>query len=137
GVPLAVTVLRGQQALQFQVPAVAADDRYLRDISIDPHESLISELGIFGKTLNPTLALGIGLRSTTGVYVVATTAGGDDGSAGLAPGDVIAALNGTPILNMQHLRTAIRGVIGSKPVVVQIERHGRFLYTEPDFQDRQ
>jgi hypothetical protein len=49
---------------------------------------------------------------------------------------VIASLNGTPILNMQHLRTAIRGVIGSKPVVLQIERHGRFLYTEPDFQAR-
>jgi S1-C subfamily serine protease len=68
---------------------------------------------------------------------VATTAGVDDNGAGLAPGDVIASLNGTPILNMQHLRTAIRGVIGSKPVVLQIERHGRFLYTEPDFQDRQ
>jgi serine protease Do len=54
-VPLAVTVLRGQQTLQFQVPAVASDDRYLRDISIDPHESLIPELGIFGKILNPTL----------------------------------------------------------------------------------
>ena len=70
-------------------------------LSIDPHESLISELGIFGKTLNPTLALGIGLRSDTGVYVVATTAGDDDDGAGLAPGDVIASLNGMPILNIR------------------------------------
>ena len=136
-VPLAVTVLRGQETLHFQVAAVEVDDRDFRDASIDPHESLISELGIFGKSLNSTLTLGIGLRSDTGVYVVATTAGVDDNGAGLAPGDVIASLNGTPILNMQHLRTAIRGVIGSKPVVLQIERHGRFLYTEPDFQDRQ
>ena len=136
GVPLAVTVLRGQQALQFQVPAVAADDRYLRDISIDPHESLISELGIFGKTLNPTLTLGIGLRSDTGVYVVATTAKDDDGSAGLASGDVITSLNGMLILNIQELRKATREVIGRKPVIMQIERHGRFLYIEPDFEDR-
>ena len=136
-VPLAVTVLRGQQTLQFQVPAVAVDDRDYRDTSIDPHESLISELGIFGKTLNPTLALGIGLRSDTGVYVVATTAGDDDDGAGLAPGDVIASLNGMPILNIQELRKATREVIGRKPVVLQIERHGRFLYIEPDFEDRQ
>ena len=135
-VPVAVTVLRGQQTLQFQVPAVAADDRDYRDASIDPNESLISELGIFGKTLNSTLALGIGLRSNTGVYVVATTAGDDDDSAGLAPGDVIASLNGMPILNIQELRKAAREVIGRKPVVLQIERHGRFLYIEPDFEDR-
>ena len=135
-VPVAVTVLRGQQTLQFQVPAVAVDDRDYRDTSIDPHESLISELGIFGKTLNPTLALGIGLRSNTGVYVVATTAGDDDDGAGLAPGDVIASLNGMPILNIQELRKATREVIGRKPVVLQIERHGRFLYIERDFEDR-
>jgi S1-C subfamily serine protease len=67
---------------------------------------------------------------------VATTAGDDNNGAGLAPGDVIASLNGTPILNMQHLRTAIREVTGRKPVVMQIERHGRFFYIEPDFEDR-
>ena len=135
-VPLAVTVLRGQQFLQFQVPAVAADDRYYKDISIDPQESLISELSIFGKTLNPTLALGIGLRSNTGVYVVATTGGDDDDGVGLAFGDVIASLNGMPILNIQELRKAARDAMGRKPVVMQIERHGRFLYIERDFEDR-
>ena len=109
----------------------------MRDISIDPHESLISELGIFGKTLNRTLTLGIGLRSDTGVYVVATTAGDDDGGAGLASGDVITSLNGMPILKCQHLREATREVMGRKPVIMEIERHGRFLYIEPDFEDRQ
>ena len=129
-------MLRGQQTLEFQVPAVAADDRYYRDTSIDPHESLIPELGIFGKTVTPTVAFGIGLRSNTGVYVVATTAGDDDHGAGLATGDVIASLNGMPILNIQELRKATREVIGRKPVVMQIERRGRFLYIEPDFEDR-
>ena len=85
-VPLAVTVLRGEQTLQFQVPAVASDDRDMRDIAIDPHESLIPELGIFGKTINSMLALRSGLRSNTGVYVVATTAGYEDSGTGLALG---------------------------------------------------
>ena len=62
---------------------------------------------------------------------MATTAGDEDG-AGLAPGDLIASLNGIQILNIQELRKATREVIGRKPVVMQIERHGRFLYIEPD-----
>ncbi|SPF53888.1 hypothetical protein SBA4_5900002 [Candidatus Sulfopaludibacter sp. SbA4] len=49
---------------------------------------------------------------------------------------MIASLNGMPILNIQELRKATREVIGRKPVVMQIERHGRFLYIEPDFEDR-
>jgi S1-C subfamily serine protease len=67
---------------------------------------------------------------------VGNTAGDDGGGAGLAPGDVIASLNGMPILNVQELRKATREVIGRKPVVMQIERHGRFLYLDPDFEDR-
>ena len=134
-VPLAVTVLRGQQTLEFQVPAVSADDRYYSETSIDPHESLIRELGIFGKALNSTLALGLGLRSRTGVYVAATSAGDDDDRAGLAPGDVIASLNGTPILTLMGLRKAVQEVQGVKPLVLQVERHGRYVYIERDFED--
>jgi hypothetical protein len=67
---------------------------------------------------------------------VATTAGDDDGGAGLASGDVITSLNGMPILNVRHLREATREVMGRKPVIMEIERHGRFLYIEPDFEDR-
>jgi len=134
-VPLAVTVLRGQQTLHFQVPAVAADDQFYKETSIDPLESLIPELGIFGKTLNATLAVGFGLRSRTGVYVAATTAGEDVYSAGLTPGDVIASLNGATILNIQKLRAAILDVKGLKPLVMQVERHGRYLYIERDLED--
>ena len=135
-VPVDVTVLRGQETLHFQVPAVAADDHFYKDTSIDPHESLISELGIFGKTLNATLVVGMGLRSTSGVYVVATTAGDDDIGAGLAPGDVISSLNGAPILNVAELRKATQELMGRNPVVMRVERHGRFLYIEPDFENR-
>jgi serine protease Do len=135
-VPVAVTVLRGQQTVQFQVPAVPADDQYYRDISIDPHESLIPELGIFGKTVNSTLALWSGLRSDKGIYVVATTAGNEDSGTGLAPGDVIASMNSMPILSMQELRGAIHELTPDKPAVLQIERHGQYLYIERELEQR-
>jgi serine protease Do len=133
--PLAVTVLRGQQTLDFQVPAVAADDRLYKETAIDPHESLIRELGIFGKTLNPTLSAVLGVRSRTGVYVAATTSGDDDDTAGLTPGDVIASVNGTSVVSLPELRTAIQELKGVKPLVMQVERHGRYLYIERDLDD--
>ena len=40
-VPVAVTALRGEETLQFQVPAVAVND-VITHSSIDPHESLVS-----------------------------------------------------------------------------------------------
>jgi len=135
-VPVAVTALRGDQTLQFQVPAVSVNDQDYRDISIDPIESLIPEFGIFGKTVNSALTLRSGLRSKTGIYVFATTAGTGDSGTGLAPGDVITSLNGTAVASMQDLRGAIQGLTGSKPAVVQIERNGCFLYLEREVEKR-
>jgi serine protease Do len=129
-VPVSITVLRGRETLQFQVPAVSADDQEDRSTSADLLESLVPELGIFGKTINSTLALLNSLRSTTGVYVVATTAGKEDAGIGLARGDVIASLNGSPIRSIEQLRTAIHELTADKPEVFQIERNGLFVYVE-------
>jgi len=135
-IPVDVTVLRGRQTIQFHVPPVEADDQAYKDLSIDPRESLISELGVFGKTVNSTLALLNGLRSKTGIYVFATTASNEHSGPGLAIGDVIVSLNGTPIQDVQELRGAIHDVTDSKPAVVQIERSGHFLYIEREMEER-
>jgi serine protease Do len=128
--PVAVTVLRGGQTLQFQVQAVPIDDQDLNDTSIDPHDSPISEMGIFGKTVSSLFALRNGLRSKTGVYVLATTTGNDNSASGLAAGDVVTSLNGIPILGVQELRDAIYTLADGKPAVFQIERRGVFVYLE-------
>jgi len=134
--PVEVTALRGDQALQFQVPAVPVDDQIYKDTSIDPHRSMIPELGIFGKTVNPTLALGYGLRSSTGVYVVARTAQNEESSMALEPGDVITSLNGAPVQTMRELCTAIRELTGGKLAVLQVERHGQYLYIERELEEQ-
>jgi serine protease Do len=133
-VPVAVTVLRGQQTLDFRVPAVAVDDQVYKETSIDSRQSLIPELGIFGETINSILADRIGLRSNRGIYVFAISAGNEDSSAGLAPGDVIAAVNGTAILSVQDLRHAMHEP-SRTPLVLQIERHSRFVYIERELEE--
>ena len=61
-VPVAVTALRGEETLQFQVPAIAVDDHVNADAATNPHESLVSELRIFGKNINAALAVRNGFR---------------------------------------------------------------------------
>jgi S1-C subfamily serine protease len=131
-IPVAVAALRGDQTLQFQVPTFSLEDQDYRDITIDPIESLIPELGIFGTTVNSVVSRRNGLRSKTGIYIVAATAGTGASAAGLAPGDVITSLNGTAVVSMQELRGAIKELTSGKPAVVQIERNGLFLYLEQD-----
>ena len=136
-VPVAVAVLRGQQALQFQVPAIAVDDRDYRDISVDPQESLVPEFGIFGKSISSMLALASMLRSDEGIYVMATTAGNEISDTALLAGDVIVSLNSVPVHSVEELRAAIHDVIPGKPAVLQIERAGQFLYVEREVEDQQ
>jgi S1-C subfamily serine protease len=57
--------------------------------------------------VNSRLAVRNGLRSNTGIYAFATAAGNEESGTGLAPGDVIASVNGKPIISMQELRAAI------------------------------
>ena len=137
-VPVEVTVLRGNRPLQFHVPAVMSDDHIYRDLSIDPIESFIPELGVFGKNVSSTLAIRSSVRSDTGVYVIATTSGNPDSAAELAPGDVIASLNGKPLQSIEDLRDRLRDSSGG-PAVLQIERIGQFIYVEhePDKRPRE
>jgi serine protease Do len=135
-VPVAVTALRGDQTLQFQVPAVTADDQYFKDLSIDPLESFIPELGIFGKSISSAPILRNSVRSDIGIYVVARTSGNDDPGTELAPGDVIASLNGTPLRSVQELRRALQELAGDKPAILQIERIGQFIYIEREVDRR-
>ena len=108
------------------------DDQDYRSLSNDPIESLIPELGIFAKAVNSTVTLRNDLRSKTGIYVFAATAGTKESGTGLAPGDVITSFNGRPVVSMQELRGAITELASGKPAVVQIERNGLFLYLEQD-----
>jgi hypothetical protein len=49
---------------------------------------------------------------------------------------VIASLNGITILSMPDLRAAIHELKDGKPAVLQIERHGQFLYIEWDVEQQ-
>jgi S1-C subfamily serine protease len=69
------------------------------------------------------------LRVPSGVVVVSTMAGAIDvRDGGLAEGDIIYAVNRTPVKELSELRAAVDALKQSDPVVLQIERHGELMY---------
>ena len=123
-------VLRGDQPATVMVSvAERADPLSAAALLSDPRENVVPRLGILAATIDPKLAGALPLRSRSGVVVASASSGAlDDDNGGLAPGDVIHAVNGQWISDLAALRSAVDGLEPGAPVVLQIERRGALMY---------
>ncbi|HJZ75702.1 MAG TPA: trypsin-like peptidase domain-containing protein [Vicinamibacterales bacterium] len=97
---------------------------------IDPRRSLVPQLGILGVDLTAeTAGMTTALRTPSGVIVVGRTPDtSDSADTGLAAGDTIYAINGTPVASVAELRAAAGALAPHRPVVLQIERNGQIVF---------
>jgi len=126
-----VEVLRGAKTVAAMVPVGERIDPLSQAAAVaDPRENVVSKLGILALTLDPALANALGpLRSRSGVIVATATEGAFDAEGdGLAPGDVIHAVNGQWITSVASLRTAVDAVKTGEAVALQVERRGIVRY---------
>jgi serine protease Do len=128
-----VEVLRGGERLTFQVSA-AERSHPMEELAerTDPEKSLVRRLGVLAVDVGEKIRQAVPLREPTGALVVARTLDGTSVESGLETGDVVHALNDAGIDSVDGLRRAIDGRKAGEPVVLQIERAGRFrwLYFE-------
>jgi serine protease Do len=112
--------------------AVAERDDALAGLSeaIDPRQNRIDRLGIVGVNLDQRIAAMLPVqRVPSGVVVASTVAGAiDSRDGGFAAGDVLYAVNGTPVLGLAGLRAALERFESGDAVVVQLERRGQLMY---------
>jgi len=95
----------------------------------DPEKSLVPRLGILASDITGDLRNQIGsLRISSGVIVLGRSADLTTPDTGLQTGDVIHALNVTPISSMDELRGAVRGLKTGDAVVLQVERSDGLTY---------
>ena len=123
-------VLRGSERLHLDIPLVERSHKEdnLADIA-DPEKDLVQPLGILGIDLKPDLAKSLpDLRIPTGVIVAARTLGTGTEEIPLQTGDVIHALNGTPITNLAGLRAELAKLEPGDPVALQVERYTQLSY---------
>ena len=69
-----------------------------------------------------------GLRREYGLIVAAKSPGGQSQFIDLEPGDIIDAVNTLPVAFIDTLQSSLDGMQPGDPVVLQIERNGRFQY---------
>lgn len=130
GESVRLQILRGSDQLHLQVPLV---DRPHKTDSladrVDPENSLVRRLGILGVELDLDLAKSLpDLRIPTGVVVAAKTLGEGTGEVPIQTGDVIHALNGTPITTMAELRNGLAKLTPGDAVALLVERYGQLIY---------
>ena len=127
---LKLEVLRGDQKKILYVPAIEHRDQMdqLFDAA-DAEKSLVPRLGILAIDLTDDLRTKIGtLRISSGVIVLGRAADLILPDTGLQTGDIIHALNTTPITSMEALRAAVLALKTGDPVVIQVERSDGLTY---------
>jgi len=123
-------ILRADQRKILYVAATEHRDQMdkLMD-AVDPDKSLVRRLGILAVDLNDQLQSAVGnLRISGGVVVIARAADLIGPESGLKTGDVIHAVNKTPIDSLDSLRAVLNDLKANAPVVLQVERDGQLQW---------
>jgi serine protease Do len=95
----------------------------------DPEKSLVPRLGILAIDFTGDLKNQLSsLRIPSGVIVLGRAADLVTPETGLQTGDIIHALNTTPIPTLEALRTAVQHLKTGDPVVLQVERSDGLTY---------
>jgi serine protease Do len=126
---LKIDVLRGSSPMSFNIFVKVHHEKVdaLADVP-DLQKTLIRKLSIFVTDLDDSVKpLLSSNRSNSGIVVVAQTAG-PNADAGLETGDIIRAIDRTPLQSTSQFQAIVRDVRSGDPVVLQIERSGTLQY---------
>ncbi len=127
---LELEILRGDQKKTLYIPAIEHRDHMdqLFDAA-DAQKDIVPRLGILAIDFTPDLRKQIGqLRIPSGVIVLGRAADLILPDTGLQTGDVIHAINTTPVTDMATLRAAVQSLKTGDPVVIQVERSDGLTY---------
>jgi len=123
-------VLRGTEKLSFDVEVIENHETVDRMFDMaDPEKNLVRKLGIVGLNVDEkVLPLLPGIRQDSGVVVVAKTATAGEAKNSLVTGDIIHALNGVAINNLESLNSALHRLKSGSYLVLQVERAASLSY---------
>jgi len=123
-------VMRDGETIKFPIAMTERNDAFDLSATADPREHLVARLGILGVTVNPQMAAMLAIQRVNSGIVVASTVQGaiDARDGGLAAGDVIYAVNRTPVQHLSALRAALDALKPGDPVVLHLERRGELMY---------
>jgi serine protease Do len=110
----------GFQGLSFAIPINEAM-KVENELVKTGHVSR-GRLGVAVQSMNQTLANSFGMKTPQGALVSSVDASGPAAKAGLQPGDVILAVNGTPVTDSADLPSQVAGLKPGTTATVQVWR---------------
>ena len=130
GENLKMEVLRGTEKLSFEVRVTEQHENVDRLFDMaDPEKNRVRRIGIVGLNVDPkVLPLLPGIRLDSGVIVAAKIASVGGAKNPLLPGDIIHALNGVAISNIESLNSALHHLKPGSYLVLQVERGTKLYY---------
>jgi len=112
----------GNMGIGFAIPVNMA--KVIMDDLMDDGMVERGWLGVAIQDLNEGLAQSFGYEGTEGVLVGDVTSDSPAERAGVQPGDIIVALDGEPVTNMDKLRITVASVEPGTEVELQVFREG-------------
>lgn len=125
----------GNIGIGFAIPANMMKN--LVDQIIEFGEIRRGVLGVRGGNLNQELADALGLDRTQGAWVSEVVEGGPAAKAGIEAGDVILAIDGTPVLSFAELAAKVGTIGAGRSVNLTILRDGRERQVTVELQQRE
>jgi len=115
----------GNQGIGFAIPANLAKN--IMDQILSKGKVTRGFLGITPQELTPEMAQAFNLSNTHGVAIATVVADSPAAKAGLKVGDVIVAVNGTTVEDVNSFRLQIAGFAPGTTVQLKIDRNGKTL----------
>jgi serine protease Do len=113
----------GNQGIGFAIPIDMA--RHVMEQILAHGKVVRGYLGVVIQEVTPAIAKSFGLPSPNGTLVSDVTKGGPADRAGIEKGDVITAIDGKPVTDVNELRLQISQAAPQTRVRLQVVRDGR------------
>jgi serine protease Do len=130
GKTISVEILRGAEKRTVDVAVLERPqdpDRILSQVTGE--KNLIPKLGILAVNIDEQITpLLPPLRKLSGVVVAGIVSEVGNQSGAFSPGDVIYAVNNTPVRTLDDLKSAMAAIQSRQPVAVQVERFGALQF---------
>ena len=130
GEQVAIEIQRGERKLTVRVGISERANDMGRLADLVTSQNAIQDIGVYGVDLNAAInSLLPELRGDKGIVVALVAAGTPLSQQGrLQAGDVIYAINGTPVGSVARLRELLAALPANAPFVLQVERESVLQY---------
>ncbi|WP_018639008.1 S1C family serine protease [Parafrankia elaeagni] len=124
----------GAVSLGFAIPSATASDA--ADQLLRTGKVRHAYLGLQVTTMTPEIARQLSDQVTSGVLVLRTAPSGPADKAGVLPGDIIRALDGTPIASNEEYLSRLRKIAPGDEVTLKVRRDARDIVITMKATDR-